>query len=177
MNLSFHPRFHACPIRTLLQLKALSSPFAQSETQPSTAFSVAGCATGLLTGAHFTRASFLASIWGSIHIRSSLYFDRSWRCARMPGGIHLRLLGRYERVAMCLNFLEFPQWELRRNRVWRSSHSGHSQKFAARNSHMAFADRYRVCRPRTGRVGSDGTQRLSVASSSSRASLCGLRIA
>src|SRR5215211_7933655 len=31
--------------------------------------------------------------------------------------------------------------------------------------------------PRTGRVGSDGGQRLSVASSSSRASLCGLRIA
>ena len=31
--------------------------------------------------------------------------------------------------------------------------------------------------PRTGRVGSDGAQRLSVASSSSRASLCGLRIA
>ena len=30
---------------------------------------------------------------------------------------------------------------------------------------------------RTGRVGSDGAQRLSVASSSSRASLCGLRIA
>jgi hypothetical protein len=30
---------------------------------------------------------------------------------------------------------------------------------------------------RTGRVGSDGGQRLSVASSSSRASLCGLRIA
>ena len=29
----------------------------------------------------------------------------------------------------------------------------------------------------TGRVGSDGGQRLSVASSSSRASLCGLRIA
>jgi hypothetical protein len=31
--------------------------------------------------------------------------------------------------------------------------------------------------PRTGRIGSDGPQRLSVASSSSRASLCGLRIA
>jgi hypothetical protein len=31
--------------------------------------------------------------------------------------------------------------------------------------------------PRTGRVGSDGGQRLIVASSSSRASLCGLRIA
>ena len=31
--------------------------------------------------------------------------------------------------------------------------------------------------PRTGRVGSEGSQRLSVASSSSRASLCGLRIA
>ena len=31
--------------------------------------------------------------------------------------------------------------------------------------------------PRTGRIGSDGGQRLSVASSSSRASLCGLRIA
>ena len=31
--------------------------------------------------------------------------------------------------------------------------------------------------PRTGRVGSHGAQRLSVASSSSRASLCGLRIA
>ena len=31
--------------------------------------------------------------------------------------------------------------------------------------------------PRTGRIGSDGAQRLSVASSSSRASLCGLRIA
>ena len=31
--------------------------------------------------------------------------------------------------------------------------------------------------PRTGRVGSDGPQRLSVASSSSPASLCGLRIA
>jgi hypothetical protein len=31
--------------------------------------------------------------------------------------------------------------------------------------------------PRTGRVGNDGGQRLSVASSSSRASLCGLRIA
>ena len=31
--------------------------------------------------------------------------------------------------------------------------------------------------PRTGRIGSDGSQRLSVASSSSRASLCGLRIA
>ncbi len=31
--------------------------------------------------------------------------------------------------------------------------------------------------PRTGRVASDGGQRLSVASSSSRASLCGLRIA
>ena len=31
--------------------------------------------------------------------------------------------------------------------------------------------------PQTGRVGSDGGQRLSVASSSSRASLCGLRIA
>jgi hypothetical protein len=31
--------------------------------------------------------------------------------------------------------------------------------------------------PRTGRVRSDGPQRLSVAASSSRASLCGLRIA
>ena len=31
--------------------------------------------------------------------------------------------------------------------------------------------------PRTNRLGSDGGQRLSVASSSSRASLCGLRIA
>jgi hypothetical protein len=34
-----------------------------------------------------------------------------------------------------------------------------------------------VVQQRTGRVGSDGPQRLSVASSSSRASLCGLRIA
>src|SRR5215210_4289180 len=34
-----------------------------------------------------------------------------------------------------------------------------------------------VVQQRTGRVGSDGGQRLSVASSSSRASLCGLRIA
>ena len=45
MKLSGHPRFHACPTRTLRQLKALSPPFAQSETQPTTAFSVAGCAT------------------------------------------------------------------------------------------------------------------------------------
>src|SRR5215218_11349330 len=33
---------------------------------------------------------------------SRLYYERSCRCARMPGGIHLRLLGRYEHVAMCL---------------------------------------------------------------------------
>ena len=34
-----------------------------------------------------------------------------------------------------------------------------------------------VVQQRTGRVASDGAQRLSVASSSSRVSLCGLRIA
>jgi hypothetical protein len=53
-----------------------------------------------------------------------------------------------------------------------------SWKFATRSSHTTFADRHRVWRPLTGRIGSDGgRQRLSVASSSSRASLCGLRIA
>src|SRR5215216_6388039 len=47
MKLSSHPRFHVCPSRTLRQLKVLSPPIAQSETQPTTAFfSVAGCATG-----------------------------------------------------------------------------------------------------------------------------------
>src|SRR4051794_28387439 len=46
MKLSSHPRFHASASRTLRQLKALSPPLAQSETQPTTAFSVAGCATG-----------------------------------------------------------------------------------------------------------------------------------
>src|SRR5215217_8116298 len=102
MKLSFHPRFHACPIRTLRQLNAPSSPLAQSEAQPSTAFSVAGCASGstrLLIGAHLLLGELLSLYLGSIHIRSSLYFDRSWRCARMPGGIHLGLLGRYGHVA------------------------------------------------------------------------------
>src|ERR671920_850168 len=62
--------------------------------------------------------------------------------------------------------------------ILRTSPFGHSPKFAARNSHLAFADRHRVCRPpHTGRIGSEGAQRLIVASSSSRASLCGLRIA
>src|ERR671916_81137 len=46
MKLCSHPRFHECPTRTLRRLKAFSPPFAQSETQPTTAFSVAGCATG-----------------------------------------------------------------------------------------------------------------------------------
>src|SRR5918994_7176850 len=37
--------------------------------------------------------------------------------------------------------------------ILRTSPFGDSQKFAARNSHMAFADRHRVCRPteRSGR--------------------------
>src|SRR5215204_7107470 len=55
MKLSPHPGFHPCPTRTLQQLKAISPPFSQSETQPTSAFSVAGCATGsarLLTGVH-----------------------------------------------------------------------------------------------------------------------------
>jgi hypothetical protein len=59
-KLSSHPRFHACPTRNLLQLKVLSPPFAQSETQPTTAFSVAGCATGsarLLSAQKLGRAS------------------------------------------------------------------------------------------------------------------------
>src|SRR5215208_5166682 len=46
MKLCSHPRFHACPTRTIRRLKALSPPLAQSETQPTTALSVAGCATG-----------------------------------------------------------------------------------------------------------------------------------
>src|SRR5215210_7093064 len=45
MKLCCHPRFHECPTQILRRLKALSPPFAQSETQPTTAFSVAGCAT------------------------------------------------------------------------------------------------------------------------------------
>src|SRR5918994_2424864 len=32
--------------------------------------------------------------------------------------------------------------------ILRTSPFGHSPKFAARNSHMAFADRHRICRPR-----------------------------
>src|ERR671910_24726 len=40
MKLGSHPGVHACPIRTLRQLKAISAPFAQSETQPTTAFLV-----------------------------------------------------------------------------------------------------------------------------------------
>src|SRR5215208_3373601 len=47
MKLSFHPRYHGCPSLTLRELKVLSPPFAQSETQPTLAFSsAAGCATG-----------------------------------------------------------------------------------------------------------------------------------
>jgi hypothetical protein len=48
------------------------------------------------------RESFLASTWGFVYVSTRLYFDRSWRRARMPGGIHLWLLGRYEHVAMWL---------------------------------------------------------------------------
>jgi hypothetical protein len=33
---------------------------------------------------------------------SRLYYERCCRRARTPGGIHLRLLGCYEWVAMCL---------------------------------------------------------------------------
>src|SRR5215212_9554428 len=40
-----HPGFHPCLSPTLRSLKSLSPPLAQSETQPTTAFSVAGCAT------------------------------------------------------------------------------------------------------------------------------------
>src|SRR5215213_4341143 len=64
MKLSSHPRFHACPTRTLRQLKALSPPFAQSEAQPTTAFSVAGCATG-------SARLLSAHNWGGL---LSLYF-------------------------------------------------------------------------------------------------------
>ena len=38
MKLGSHPGFHACRTRTLRRLKVLSPPFAQSETQPATAF-------------------------------------------------------------------------------------------------------------------------------------------
>src|SRR5918995_1642060 len=65
MKLSAHPRFHVCPTRSLRQLKALSPPFAQSETQPTTAFfSVAGCATG-------SARLLSAHNWGGL---LSLYF-------------------------------------------------------------------------------------------------------
>src|SRR5215213_7186804 len=64
MKLSSHPRFHACPTRNLRRLKALSPPFAQRETQPTTAFSVAGCATG-------SARLLSAHNWGGL---LSLYF-------------------------------------------------------------------------------------------------------
>src|SRR5215216_4282104 len=65
MKLSSHPRFHVCPSRTLRQLKVLSPPFAQSETQPTTAFfSVAGCSTS-------SARLLSAHIWGGL---LSLYF-------------------------------------------------------------------------------------------------------
>ena len=72
---------------------------------------VAGCATGsarLLQAPIFTRASFLASTWGSAYVLTRLYYERSSRRARTPGGIHLRLLGRYEQVAMCLTSQRTP---------------------------------------------------------------------
>src|SRR5215213_899942 len=68
MKLSSHPRFHACPTRTLRKLKALSPPCSQSETQPTTAFSVAGCATGsarLLIGVHHYKGERLGLYPGS----------------------------------------------------------------------------------------------------------------
>src|SRR5215208_1625371 len=65
MKLSSHPRFHACPTRNLRQLKALSPPFAQSETQPTTALSVVGCATcsARLLSAH-NRGGLLSPYFG-----------------------------------------------------------------------------------------------------------------
>jgi hypothetical protein len=56
------------------------------------------------------------------------YYERCRRLARMPGGIHLRLLARYEHVAMCLtsensvyaNFAETPKGEVRRILILRT---------------------------------------------------------
>jgi hypothetical protein len=46
---------------------------------------------------------------------SRLYYERSCRRARMPGGIHLRLLGHYEYVAVYLTyFLELRNGEVRK---------------------------------------------------------------
>src|SRR5215207_10061543 len=121
MKLSCHPRFHACPSRAIRQLKALSPPFAQSETQPTTALSVVGCATGSarLLSAH-NWGGLLSLYRGNVCVLTRLYFDRSYRLARTPGGIHLRLLGRYKHVAMWptsqnsvnANFAERPKGEV-----------------------------------------------------------------
>src|SRR5215212_4878723 len=45
-----------------------------------------------------TRAGFLASTWGFVYVPTRLYYERYRGLARMPGGIHLRLLARYEHV-------------------------------------------------------------------------------
>src|SRR5215212_392699 len=94
MKLSSHPRFHACPTRNLRRLKALSPPFAQSETQPTTAFSVAGCATGSarLLSAH-NRGGLLSLYFGlflyQVHIVATVAgVSRRFACVEHPR-IHL----------------------------------------------------------------------------------------
>jgi hypothetical protein len=52
--------------------------------------------------------SHLDSTWGSAYVLTRLYYERSSRRGRMPGGIHLWLLGRYEQVAMCLTSQRTP---------------------------------------------------------------------
>ena len=68
-----------------------------------------------------------------------------------------------------LNFLELRKGEVRILVILRSSLS------EIGTWHSQTGTGYAV--PRTGQLGSDAAQRLSLASSSSRASLCGLRIA
>src|SRR5215211_2285281 len=89
MKLSSHPRFHACPTRNLRQLKALSPPFAQSETQPTTALSVVGCATGSarLLSAH-NRGGLLSLYFGlflyQVHIVATVAgVSRPFACVEL----------------------------------------------------------------------------------------------
>ncbi len=53
-----------------------------------------------LTSAHLYESELLSLYLGFVYVLTRLYYERSCRRARMPGGIHLRLLGRYEYVAM-----------------------------------------------------------------------------
>src|ERR671916_3204896 len=98
MKLCSHPGFHECPTRTLRRLKALSPPFAQSETDHRFS-SVAGCATGSTRPSSAQNRSGLQSLYFGlflyqVHIvATEAGVSRRFACVEL-----LRILPRTSRV-------------------------------------------------------------------------------